>query len=131
MGGSFCKHSDKDPGSKCLKPAFALGAEMGGVVWAGDRHIWAFRGRQSMGLTGTRAAQAGPQPGPGSSELFCARAQVNSRLSPSKAEPGGEAHLQGLDSLISSGAWCLLDQELWVKWTRSGLPCRQLSGQLV
>lgn len=30
--------------------------------------------------------------------------------------------MQGLDSLISSGAQCLLDQELWVKWTRQGCP---------
>lgn len=39
--------------------------------------------------------------------------------------------MQGLDSLISSSTQCLLDQELWVNWTWSGLPCGQLSRQLV
>lgn len=83
-----------------------------GVVWAGDRHIWAFWGRQSVGLTGTHAAQAGTQPSLWCSELSQARAPVNSRLSPSKAKHNGEACMQRLDALISSGAQCLLDQEL-------------------
>lgn len=118
MGGSFCKHSDKDPGSKSLKPAFALGAEMGlsGLVTgtsgpSGKMRAWALQ---------AHVLQLGLSPAQEALELFRARAQVNSRLSPFKGRawwggpPAGlDPHLQRL--LVSP------DQEL-VKWTQSGCP---------
>ena len=73
MGGSFYKYSDKDPGSKCFKPAFALGVGVGGSGLVtgisgpfGEDGAWALQAHMlpRLGLSPAHEALSSPGPGP-------------------------------------------------------------------